>query len=127
MKISTCLLALGAGAAALIAGSAAISAAAKGEKNGFALVRNNGFPAGGQNVDSTERLNTGTYAIEFKSSVKKCAYLATLGRPLITESQQGFISVVPRPGSDNGIVVFTANALGDLQDRDFHVGVFCKV
>ena len=104
-----------------------MSAGGKGEKNGYALVRYDGSRSGGQNVASSEHFGTGTYIIEFKSSVKKCAYLATLGRPLQTVSQQGFVSVVARPGSDSGIVVYTGDDAGNLRDRDFHVGVFCTV
>jgi hypothetical protein len=68
----------------------------------------------------------GTYEVDFDSDITGCAYVATLGQTGSTgTAAAGDITVVGRSGVPSGLFVETADTLGHLKNRAFHVDVGC--
>lgn len=72
------------------------------------------------------KIATGTFDIRFDIGLLQCAYTATIGLPGNTgSSAPGFITVVGRAGTSNGLFIQTFDTAGALADRSFHVVVTC--
>jgi len=68
----------------------------------------------------------GTYEVDFTNDVTACAYVATLGEPASKGFlPAGFITVVSRFGTPQGVYVATYAKNGQLKNLPFHVDVGC--
>lgn len=94
--------------------------------SGFAVVDKDGNLAGGKNATGAIFLSTGTYEVDFASSVNKCAFTATTGLPDSNGSNiAGFVTLAGRGANDKGVYVQTYDAKGVSADRGFHLIVRC--
>lgn len=77
---------------------------------------------------SSQRLNTGTYAVRFGSSVRECIYSATLShkRTLTTPVDGGGITVTPRYSNEKEVIVQTFADANTKEDHGFDLVVFCN-
>jgi hypothetical protein len=112
----------------LAAGSAGKRATAKTRAYGlrlWAVIDGNGSLVRGRGVTSATRASTGAYHIVFKKNVRKCAYLATIGRTGAEVAEPGEIGTGGLPETVKGVWVRTRDSAGNLSDRSFHVGIIC--
>lgn len=93
----------------------------------WAVVNPNGSLARhGTSETQVEQIGTGSYVVKFEAEVTQCAYEAAIGRsePENTENP-GYATVVARSGEPHGVLVQTYNTSPALEDKGFHLAVFC--
>lgn len=109
--------------------SAAVGKAAQDSRaNGlslWAVISSNGSLVRGAGVTRTSRPRAGAYHVIFNRDVRRCGYLATLGRTGAQLAQGGQIGTGGLPRTPNGVWVRTRNNAGNLVDRSFHIAVTC--
>jgi len=94
--------------------------------NGFAVVDSGGDLIRGKNAVTAMHLDLGIYEVDFSTSVKKCVFTATTGKPDSNGSNvAGFVTVAGRGGTDTGVYVKTFDAKGLTTDVGFHLNVRC--
>jgi hypothetical protein len=97
-----------------------------GPRELFAIVDGRGRLHRGMHVARVSYLGPGLYEVTFKRDVRRGVYLATIGG----HSQEdlpptGYVSVQGRSNDPRGVLVSTANALGENVDMGFHLLVVC--
>jgi hypothetical protein len=80
-------------------------------------------------ITSSEPIGTGSYVVKFSADVSKCAYEAAIGNSAAENTENpGFATVAARSGEPHGVEVQTYGAFTakpELQDKGFHLAVFC--
>lgn len=110
----------------------------KGKGSRPLLVDVQGNNPSSNDVATVSRLRTGIFLLEFKRNVEDCHRLVSLGTPRglstnadISAPQGGEVAADTafRNQSDESdgklIMVATRNSAGALEDRSFHLAVFC--
>lgn len=93
----------------------------------FAVVNANGTLARGSGATSSSQPEgTGTYEVIFNRNVSQCAFNATIGLAGTTgSSDPGFVNVVGRFTTPNGVFVTTDDTAGTATNLGFHLSVTC--
>lgn len=93
----------------------------------FAVVNANGSLARGSGATSSSQPEgTGTYEVIFNRNISQCAFNATLGLAGDTgSSPPGFVTVVGRFTTPNGVYITTADTAGTATNLGFHLAVTC--
>jgi hypothetical protein len=91
----------------------------------WGVINANGSLVRGAGVTRTSRPRAGAYHVIFNRDVRKCGYLASLGRVGAQLAQGGQIGTGGLPRTPNGVWVRTRTSAGDLEDRSFHIAVIC--
>ncbi len=97
----------------------------------WARVAPDGTLTTGRGATSSGFLGTGEYEVNFDRAVTGCAYEATIGSSLVSNSEfndnyQGEIYVEPREGNPNAVFVATFNHSGSSPANNaFHLAVIC--
>ncbi|HTT99530.1 MAG TPA: hypothetical protein VMF58_15890 [Rhizomicrobium sp.] len=98
----------------------------RGAHSGFAVVGSDGTLERGSNTTGAIHLGTGIYEVDFASSVKKCAYTATIALPGSSGvNAPGFVTVAGRSDTVDGVYLKTFDQKGDLADTAFQLNVRC--
>jgi hypothetical protein len=102
------------------------SAEAYGPRELFAVVDAEGNLRRGMHVASAQAIDQGLYEVVFRRDVRRGVYLATIGG----HSYEGLppvgsASVQGRATNPRGVLVSTANALGENVNMGFHLLVVC--
>jgi hypothetical protein len=93
--------------------------------NRFAVVTGGGQLVRGRNVQAA-RTGAGRYQVIFETSIRSCAYFATVGDASASgPPQNSHISVSSLATNVNGVAVRVENNNGAEVDRPFHLVVFC--
>jgi hypothetical protein len=125
-RLSRLILATGAAAAAIAAGSAvalgAVPVQASTNSNLFASVNLNGTLAHGNGVTGVTHIGTGRYEVTFSANVRRCAYVATT---INAHSQALQVFTAGGHLSRDGVYVETKNQGGGLTDGPFNLAVDC--
>jgi hypothetical protein len=95
----------------------------------FAVVGPDGSLARGSGVLRSRRIrgcSGGCYEVIFKLNVRRCAYLATIGkaRPRGVEAT-GTVTTVGRATDVRGVFLTTTDSSGSFAPRGFHLAVHC--
>jgi hypothetical protein len=105
-----------------------LPATAQAAKN-WAVVESNGTLVRGNNIATTTRLNSGTYAITFDHNISRCGYVANPGDTAagaVTDS--AVASVARRAGNPRTVYLQTYNETTHaLADEPFHLVAYCGV
>jgi hypothetical protein len=124
--------AAGAAGAAGTAGTAGLSGergpAGPGAVVYWAVVNPNGSLARhGTSTTEAERIEKGSYVVKFpETDVSQCAYEAAIGRSDAENTENpGYATVVARAGEPHGVEVQAYNVTPELEDKGFHLAVFC--
>ncbi|HEX4752680.1 MAG TPA: hypothetical protein VH268_07270 [Solirubrobacterales bacterium] len=115
------------GAAGAAGASGERGAAGPGAVVYWAVVNPDGSLARhGTSETAVEKIGSGSYVVKFDTDVTQCAYEAAIGRsePENTENP-GYATVVARSGEPHGVLVQTYNVSPALEDKGFHLAVFC--
>jgi hypothetical protein len=102
------------------------SADEHGPRELFAVVDARGTLQRGMHVASARAIGEGLYEVIFRRDVRRGVYLVTIGGhgherlPPV-----GSASVLGRASSPRGVLVSTANALGENVNMGFHLLVIC--
>jgi hypothetical protein len=93
----------------------------------WAVVNPNGQVARhGTSETEVERIEVGSYVVKFDTNVSQCAYEAAIGRSDAENTENpGYATVVARSGEPRGVEVQTYNVTPKLEDKGFHLAVFC--
>jgi hypothetical protein len=91
----------------------------------WAVVNADGSLARGRNVVSSERDQEGVYIVVFKKDVTECAYVATAGSAVAGGVLFTSVTVAPKNGDANAVLVVSVDLQGNLSDNGFHLKVFC--
>jgi len=78
-------------------------------------------PAG----SSAMLIATGTYEVDFPSDVSLCVYTATIGTSPASLVAPAFVTVSPRAGNADAILVQTFSVIGTLEKHPFYIQVQC--
>ena len=93
----------------------------------YAVIRPNGSPVEGAELESAARTGEGQYEVEFSRRITRCGISATLGS--IEDSGEtafpGFVTVGEKPESRRTVLVHTFNTRGIHEDRAFSVSFEC--
>ena len=80
-------------------------------------------------VTTSEQIGTGSYVVKFSADVSQCAYEAAIGNAVAENTENpGFATVAARAGEPHGVEIQTYGAFNvkpELQDKGFHLAVFC--
>jgi hypothetical protein len=68
---------------------------------------------------------TGTYEVDFPSDVSLCVYTATIGTSPASLVAPAFVTVSPRAGNADAILVQTFSVTGTLEKHPFYIQVQC--
>jgi hypothetical protein len=92
----------------------------------FAVVDGRGVLRRGMHVSSVAYLGPGLYEVIFRRDVRRGVYLATVGGHTSEGlPSTGYVSVQGRSTNPRGVLVCTANSLGENVDLGFHLLVVC--
>jgi hypothetical protein len=92
-----------------------------------AVVRADGSEHRGRGLVSSNRLGVGTYEVFFDRSIKKCAWVGTVGQGNFSGSTgAGMVTITGRVGTNNGLFVTTFDGGGAAADLPFLTTVICK-
>jgi hypothetical protein len=97
-----------------------------GPRELFAVVDGRGRLRRGMHVARVAYLGPGLYEVIFRRDVRRGVYLATIGDH--TEDglpPTGYVSVQRRCNDPRGVLVATANSMGENVDMGFHLLVVC--
>jgi hypothetical protein len=108
----------------VLAGLCASSYADAKQGSGFAVVDSSGALERGT-ATGASRSGTGTYAVEFSHSVKKCVFTATTGSTSVGAPPNGYVTVAGEGEDPNGVFVATFDPTGAPADLAFHLNVLC--
>jgi hypothetical protein len=102
------------------------SADSHGPRELFAVVDGRGRLQRGMHVARVAYLGRGLYEVIFRRDVRRGVYLATVG----DHGEEGlpptgYVSVQGRSTDPHGVLVSTANSLGENVDMGFHLLVIC--
>jgi len=100
---------------------------APGSTSFTAVIAANGQFKRGNGVTAVSQPDgKGTYEVDFTNDVTGCAYVATIGQTTSAGFQPaGFITVVGRSGTPQGVYVETQTLGGKLKNFPFHLDVGC--
>jgi hypothetical protein len=77
-------------------------------------------------ITTSERIEVGSYVVKFSANVNQCAYEAAIGRSDAENTENpGYATVVARSGEPHGVEIQTYSVKPELQDKGFHLAVFC--
>jgi hypothetical protein len=97
-----------------------------GPRELFAVVDGRGRLQRGMHVARVAYLGTGLYEVIFRRDVRRGVYLATVGdHGEDGLPPTGYVSVQGRSTDPQGVLVATANSLGENVDMGFHLLVVC--
>lgn len=91
----------------------------------FAVVSSAGTLVRGEDATSAVRRGTGKYSVTFNSSVRNCAFVATLAATGSSGSPTGFAGLALNPVNNRTVDVQTHSENGNNSDRPFHLVVIC--
>jgi hypothetical protein len=78
-------------------------------------------PAG----SSAMQIAIGTYEVDFPGDVSSCVYTATIGTSPSSLIAPAFVTVSPREGDADGVLVQTFSVTGNLENHPFNIHVQC--
>jgi hypothetical protein len=97
-----------------------------GPRELFAVVDARGRLRRGMHVARVAYLGPGLYEVIFRRDVRRGVYLATVGDPGDEGlPPTGYVSVQGRSTDPRGVLVATANSLGENVNLGFHLLVIC--
>jgi hypothetical protein len=108
-------------AAALTLGGASLPAIAD---DGHAVVSANGTLVRGDDVKRVQRTAAGRYVVTFDSSVRSCAYVASVGQPGTGSLTPG-VAMVGGTSNARQVRVDVRTLAGAYADRPFHLVITC--
>ncbi len=89
-----------------------------------AVISASGKVVRGDDVTRAARAAVGRYVVTFDSSVRNCAYVATVGQPGTGTLTPG-VAMVGGSSNSRMVRVETRNLNGSYADRAFHLVVIC--
>ncbi len=81
----------------------------------------------GTSAATSEKFEKGSYVVKFPgTNVSQCAFEAAIGRSEAENTENpGYATVVAKFEEPEGVLVQTYNVTPELEDKGFHLAVFC--
>jgi hypothetical protein len=93
--------------------------------NLFAVVAASGALERGSGALSASKLSTGQYQVQFAQGIGACAWLGTVGTIGFGGEEPGDIDLAGRVGTTDTLFIETRSNGGTLENKSFHVALFC--